>query len=91
MLAEYKNQTNLGVGIGFVVTLVSRFLAQQQPSLQIVGIGLGLIGVGLIVWGCMGYAKGKGYSQYWGLLGVLWILGFIILALFPDRAKGPQP
>jgi hypothetical protein len=87
MLQQYKKQTNIGVGVGFLISVLSKVLAQQfAPPVPLVWM-LSLVGVALIIWGCVGYAKGKGHSGYWGALGLLWILGFIILALFPDKHK----
>ncbi|GAB4243592.1 MAG: hypothetical protein Kow00121_68780 [Elainellaceae cyanobacterium] len=37
------------------------------------------------VWGCSSLARAKGYSRYWGILGLLLIDGAILLSLFPDR------
>ena len=85
MLQQYKKQTNIGVGIGFLLSVAGRVLEKQQPSLGILSLGLLVLSAGLVVWGCSGYAKGKGYSGYWGALGVFSLIGFIILALFPDR------
>lgn len=87
MLQQYKKQTNIGVGLGFLTSLISKILEKQDPSQILLIWGLAIAGIGLIVWGCVGYAKGKGYSPYWGAFGLLWILGFVILALFPDRHK----
>lgn len=39
------------------------------------------------IWGCAQYAKGKGYSTYWGALGLLWILGLLVLIFLPDKNK----
>jgi hypothetical protein len=46
-----------------------------------------LIGVVLFLWGCGQYARGKGYSVYWGALGLLYIIGLLVLVLMPDKHK----
>jgi hypothetical protein len=45
------------------------------------------IGLGLAVWGCYFYAKGKGRHGAWAFLGLLAFMGFIILAFFRDLRK----
>jgi hypothetical protein len=45
------------------------------------------LGVALCVVAVSLYAIGKGYSRYWGVLGLLWIGGFIVLFFFPDRYR----
>jgi len=58
----------------------------------IVDISLGLVafilahgGVLLFCYGSAFYAKSKGYSALYGLLGVFWLLGGLILLALPDR------
>jgi hypothetical protein len=87
MLQQYKKQTNIGVGLGILASILSKVVVMQAPSQFLLALALAIGSVGLSVWGCVGYAKGKGHSGYWGALGLLWILGFVILALFPDRHK----
>ena len=36
-------------------------------------------------WGCMYYAKSKGYSKWWGLAGIFSIVGLAVLWLLPDK------
>lgn len=52
------------------------------PSLVILA-GL----VMLFTWGCFNYMKGKGYSQWLGLLGLLPIIGLIIMVWLPDKQR----
>jgi hypothetical protein len=48
----------------------------------------GAIPGGLIfIWGCGQYARAKGYSPWFGLLGLLSIVGLILLVFFPDKHK----
>lgn len=82
MLAEYKTKTNIGVGIGIVVLVVGEVVLGG-----LFGRLIALFGLGLFIWGCMSYMKGKGYHGAWGLLGLFWLVGLIVLAIFPDRHK----
>jgi hypothetical protein len=52
-----------------------------------IGYLLYVIGAALFLWGCSQYARGKGYSPYWGALGLLYILGLLVLVFMPDKHK----
>jgi hypothetical protein len=86
MLKQYKRTTNIGVGIGFVLLTLGRYLSMSGTS-ELLTLPVGLSGLVLFLWGCGQYARAKGYSQWWGALGILYILGLIILFFFPDRHK----
>ena len=92
MLEQYKKKTNIFVGVGFITQIIGRFLTVNATiSLSLVlGYLVQIGGAALMIIGCVNYAKGKGYSGAWGLLGFLSIIGFIVLALFPDRHKQPK-
>jgi hypothetical protein len=88
LLKEYKRNTNIGVGIGWgALTLGNYSLRTNSLGGPVVGYILVLIGVPLFLWGCSQYARGKGYSPYWGALGLLYILGLLVLGLMPDKHK----
>ena len=54
---------------------------------KVVGLLFLLIGGVCCIWGCGQYAKAKGHSPYWGVLGLLSIIGLIVLVLFSDKHK----
>ena len=91
MLAEHKIKTNLGVGVGFILEVIGRFLstnvAGAAAGRMIFGVILVLIGASFFIWGCMNCAVGKGHSKWLGLLGLLSCIGLIILMLLPDHHK----
>jgi hypothetical protein len=87
VLPQYKTNTNLGVGLGWVVMIAGNLLTRNSP-LPWPGIVIFALGFAAFIWGCVQYAKGKGHSGYWGALGVLWIVGLLVLVFLPDRHKG---
>jgi hypothetical protein len=92
MLKEYKRTTNIGIATGFVLFPLGRYLASSESeSLRVLGWAIFLIGVGFFVWGSSQYAKGKGRSPYWGVLGILYPLGFVVLFFLPDRHRVTSP
>lgn len=86
MLQANKRNTNIGVGLGWLLSVLGNVLRQQQypPAAYLLVF---LAAVFLFLWGCSQYAKGKGYSGWWGALGVLYLLGLLVLVLMPDRHK----
>ena len=88
MLSEYKTQTNIGVGVGFLSQAIG--MSVDQPNGGI-GVLFVLVGSALFIWGCVSYAKGKGQSPFLGILGLLSIFGLIVLALLPDHFKDGTP
>ena len=89
MIQEYKNKTNIGVGLGLVINIIGSILSRQieNPAISILGSLLLIVGSVIFIWGCWNYAKGKGYHGAWGLLGLLSCIGLVILVLFPDKHK----
>lgn len=88
MLSEYKRKTNIGVGVGLFVQVIGRYLdLRGSPNEALAGLLIFLAGLGVFIWGCAQYAKGKGHSGLLGVLGLLSILGLIVLVFLPDRHK----
>lgn len=88
MLKEYKRDTNIGVGFGWIAIALSGYVFRSTAfGGPVVGFVVLLTGIGLFLWGCGQYAQGKGYSRYWGALGLLYLLGLLVLVFMPDRHK----
>ena len=96
MIAAHQRNTNLGVGLGLLLTFLSVGLranagAESDAGLAVFAGLIGLVGFVLFLWGCVNYAQGKGYSGFVGLLGILWCIGLVILVVLPDRHKDGGP
>jgi hypothetical protein len=88
MLPEFKKNTNIGVGAAILLQVGAKLLMNHGYA----GIGYAVtIAAGvLFVWGCGQYAKAKGYSTWFGLLGLLYLLGLVVLVFFPDKYKASK-
>ncbi len=88
MLKEYKVQAALGIWGGALFALFG-YLLLSMPQAIYFYFGRLMIfgGYILLVCGSFMYAKGKGYSWYVGLLGVLPALGLLILYCLRDRSR----
>jgi hypothetical protein len=81
-----KAITFIGVGVGAVV---GGWLGLEGPSVlhELIQVAVITLGWCLVVWGCAICAKSKGYSAWWGLLGLSSPIGLVVLLVLPDRSK----
>jgi hypothetical protein len=80
--------TSLGIGGGLLLQVMSGiFQLIDDPSAFFLSVMGRVMGTILLVWGCKNFAVGKGYSKWFGALGMLSCLGPIVLLLLPDRRK----
>lgn len=100
MIAKY-NRKSLLLGIsGLILQFVclcatsltvangkSGVTTPPDPLALLLAAGV-LVGVSLLIIGLGFYAKAKGYSIVYGLLGLLSCIGLLILAVLPDKTKG---
>jgi hypothetical protein len=90
----YNLQINVGIGLWVLCGIVgsgtiyhlehssggsATFALGEMIGLLVLVIVQEIVGV----WGCAAYAKDKGYSELFGLIGLLGCLGFAILFFFP--------
>jgi hypothetical protein len=54
---------------------------------QLVAIPLYGVRYAFFIVGSVQYARAKGQSAYWGIFGVLWVIGFIPLLILRDRHR----
>src|SRR5215470_14935933 len=73
--------------IGIGIMLIGNVLSRRGPDLFFVAGAAYIIGWAFFIWGCLDYARWKGYSGWFGFLGFLLVPGLIILVCLPNRRK----
>ncbi len=90
MLPDKKRKTNIGIGVGIILQLSRFILVRQHIIPPDLGLVIWVFGVVFFVWGCMNYAEGKGASKWFGLFGILSLVGLLVLLLIPDRHQNEK-
>jgi hypothetical protein len=85
MIARYNN-LSLSLGIPGIILQIAGNVMSRNPENLTLGALVSLVGTGLLIAGLVYYAKGKGRSPAWGLMGFLSIIGLIVLACLKDYA-----
>jgi len=88
-IKRYGRNTNIGVGLGFLLAFIAGAVKSQQDSAML-GALMQFIAIVIFNWGCCNYAMKKGYHWAWGLLALLTLPGLIILMLMKNRNKGKR-
>jgi hypothetical protein len=83
MIHSPKAKTRFLLIMGFVGAQVGAFVGKEVN--EQVGIAIFFICYLVFLIGSLRYAKEKGYSTMWGMLGILQFAGFVVLWLLPDR------
>jgi hypothetical protein len=88
MLKEYRLQSILGIwgglllfALGFIVT------GKHEAGYIFFGNAIMSASFALFICGCFMYARGKGRSWYWGILGLIGPLGLVALYCLMDKSK----
>lgn len=82
------NKVSLLWGVpGIVLQHLGFFMSGMfaEPLIALFFLFLSLVGTVLLLIGLGYYAKAKGHTPVWGLMGLLSCLGILVLALLPDR------
>ncbi len=98
MKAGQRHKAGEDIWTGLALIALSQAAPAWSPgdaglaALVAVGRIVSLIaGIVFFVVGCRRYADAKGYPASYGFLGLLSLVGLLILALLPDRAKDDGP
>jgi hypothetical protein len=90
MIARYNN-ISLALGIpGIILQVAGNIMMTSNPENRTLGRLVLVVGTLLLIGGLAMYAKAKGRSPVWGLMGFLSCIGLIVLALLKDCAPGRQ-
>ncbi len=86
---SFRQQAAIGIPFGVILQFLGHTVTTrvQDSSIGLFALLFYVVGLVLFIWGCVGYAKGKGYTKWLGALGLLSCLGLIVLVLLPDRRK----
>ncbi len=87
-------QLNAGICIGLVLQIIGRIVGRLLAPSYTDGIGgavllgaaLSLVGLVIMIWGCMQMCVEKGYSKWLALLGIFSCLGLLVLLVIPPKS-----
>ena len=89
MLKQYEQQTNMGILGGVLLKLPAMACVMlQAPPIAVMLLLTGSLAC--FVWGCTGFAAGKGYPKLLGLMGLASFLGLMVLVVLKDRHPSGQ-
>ena len=89
MIARYNN-ISLLLGVPGLILQIAGNVMRTNPENETIGAIALLSGTVLLIGGLAMYAKAKGRSPAWGLMGFLSIIGLIVLAMLQDRAPNSK-
>jgi hypothetical protein len=92
---DYTLQSNIGIGIYILGVILSAVIAVVTGTRRRGGspfdnpatLAIQLLVLPFFIWGCMAYAKRKGYNEFVGLIGLASCLGLLVLVFLPDRSN----
>ena len=89
MLTTNKKSVYIGISSGFILQIVGIFVKSpiDISMNDVLSAILFISGYFLLIWSCLLYAREKGYSGAWRLLGLFGLLGFVILFFLKDKSK----
>ena len=87
MLTTNKKSVYIGISSGFILQIVGIFVKSPIGMNDALSAILFISGYFLLIWSCWLYAREKGYSGAWRLLGLFGLLGFVILFFLKDKSK----
>lgn len=83
---EYRRKSNAGVLFGIMLSGIALAL-MTEPDIYALGVGVGLVGFALFMWGCCNYSMSKGRHWIWGFLGLFTLPGLLLLMLIPKNKR----
>jgi hypothetical protein len=89
MVKRYNNLSFLFFIPGTILQIIGYAMNESSPDPNPLATALLLVGTVLAIIGFGYYAKAKGRSMAWGLVGFLGLIGLLVLALLKDRSGDP--
>lgn len=89
MIARYNN-ISLALGAPGIILQIVGIVIATKPERESLGRSVMALGSLLLVAGLAMYAKAKGRSPAWGLMGLLSWIGLIVLAMLKDNTINPR-
>ena len=88
MLADPLWKEKCAVALGLLFSVYG--IASAEPAhIEWQPVAWYVAGAALEVWGLGRYARCKGYSRFYGLLGLLHLPGVVVLKRLPDQSGDP--
>jgi asparagine N-glycosylation enzyme membrane subunit Stt3 len=89
---SYRQARNVGLLIGIAILITCPFLPTNLAFLPtwiafLIFVITWLIGISCLLYGCWGWSRYKGKSNWWALWGLLGPIGFLVLALIGPEKK----
>lgn len=84
---SHRSKAYIGFGIGFLIGGMARLVFQVSDEKFVLAVIVLALSFGAWTYGAVNYAYSKGYSRWWGLMGLLAVVGVLILMCFPDRRR----
>jgi len=89
MIKRYNNLSFAFFIPGIILQITASVLLEKQSPPSLLAVFLLAIGSALSITGFAFYAKAKGQSPIFGVVGLAGVIGLVILALLKDKSGDP--
>jgi hypothetical protein len=84
---QFRARADFCLLVGGVLVCMGIGFSQLGPDFWFLGTAVQMGGSSLFLWGCVNFARWKGYSGWYGFCGQFLLLGLLILICMPNRRK----
>lgn len=85
MIRPYRRSARRAALV-FIITLLLALVFSSSHLILLAQLAFLISYIAAFVW-YYNFAKAKGYSGWWALLGFLHLIGFIVILLLPNRTR----
>jgi len=83
---DFVYSSNICIALSFFLVICLNAISKDpSPSNMIISAVIAFLTVSIFVWGCVNFARWKGYSGWLGIAGYLLIPGLFILYFLPNK------